>query len=398
MEQATILKIFLASPGDVKSERDLIFALKDDLDHIIGKPNRIRFEFVNWERNAYPGIGKDAQDVINQNIKDDYNIFIGIFWQRFGTPTNRAESGTKEEYDRAYKKFESNPNSTHIMLYFKTAPPDNIYDLDYGQFEKVKKFKNDIQVQGVLYWEFNKTDELKNLLFLHLSSLVRDKFIVGNTTSNLPSKKEKVEELDKYELLAQEVDEGGQLISVEGILELVEQTTDSMNRLPYISENIVTIIEFIGSKFTDKTKQINAVNNIKDDRLRLKKSTQIVNSLSVDLDKFSDDLNELLPDFRNNLNTAIESYTKLLLSASESSFFVEEVENQMKTVVPELYNSIDEALVGIAGFLQVFRDLPSMTSKFGNSKRRSEISTNELFKEFISAKKVMRQLMDENWR
>lgn len=141
MEKATILKIFLASPSDVSPERERIFALKDDLDHLIGKPNKIRFEFVNWERNAYPGIGADAQDVINQNIKDEYNIFIGIFWQRFGTPTSRAESGTKEEFDRAYTKYKANPDSVHIMLYFKTEPPSNIYDFDYEQFEKVKNFK-----------------------------------------------------------------------------------------------------------------------------------------------------------------------------------------------------------------------------------------------------------------
>src|SRR5690606_21572047 len=108
-----------------------------------------------------------AQDVINKTVKDDYNIFIGIFWQRFGTPTNRAESGTKEEYDRAYKMYQSNPASTHIMLYFKTAPPDNIYDLDFTQFEKVKRFKKGIPTQGALYWEFSTADELKNLLLIH---------------------------------------------------------------------------------------------------------------------------------------------------------------------------------------------------------------------------------------
>jgi|AntRauTorcE11897_2_1112592.scaffolds.fasta_scaffold14325_2 methyl-accepting chemotaxis protein len=394
MEKATILKIFLASPGDVKPERELIFALKDDLDHLIGKPNSIRFEFVNWERNAYPGIGEDAQDVINQNINDDYSIFIGIFWQRFGTPTNRAESGTKEEYDRAYKKFNSNSDSNHIMLYFKTAPPDNIYDLDYIQFEKVKNFKKEIQNQGVLYWEFTKTDELKNLLFLHLSSLVKDKFSNNDTVSNLPAKSANKESMDKYELLAQEVDKGDQSVSVEGIFDLLEQTTDSMNRLPIISENITGALEFIGTKFTDKAKQINVVSSIKDDRLRLKKATQIINSLSIDLNKYSDDLNDLLPDFRFNLNTAIESYTKLLLTASESSIFIEEVQEQMKTSVPELSNSMENALVGIAELLQAMSDLPSMTSKFGNSKRRAELSTNELFKEFISAKKLVKQLMN----
>ncbi|MBK8055343.1 MAG: DUF4062 domain-containing protein [Saprospiraceae bacterium] len=397
MEQTNLIKIFLASPSDVKAERELIFALKDDLDHLIGKPHSVRFEFVNWERNAYPGIGEDAQDVINHNIKDDYDIFIGIFWQRFGTPTNRAESGTKEEYDRAYKKFKSDPYSSHIMLYFKTAPPDNIYDLNFDQFEKVKIFKRDLQTQGALYWEFSKTDELKNLLFIHLSSLIRDKFIdKTNIPKDLGSNLNN-DKFDKYELLAKEVDESGQL-GVEGILDLVEQTSDSLQRLPNISDNIITIIEFIGSKFNDKTKQINAVNLIKDERLRFKKATQIINSLSLDLDKFSDELNELLPEFRYNLNMAIESYTKLLLTASESSIFVNEVEDQMKTVVPNLYSSIDDALVGIAGFLQEFRSLPPMTTKFGNSKRRSEISTNELFKEFISAKKVMKQLIDENWR
>ena len=120
--------------------------------------------------------------------------------------------------------------------------------------------------------------------------------------------------------------------------------------------------------------------------------------MSTDLDKFSDDLSELLPEFRFNLNMAIESYTKLLLTASESSIFINEVEDQMKTVVPILYNSLDEALIGIGSFLQEFRNLPSMTTKFGNSKRRSELSTNELFKEFLSAKKIMKQLIDENWR
>ncbi len=397
MEQTTLVKIFLASPSDVKSERELIFALKDDLDHIIGKPNSIRFEFVNWERNAYPGIGEDAQDVINQNINDDYDIFIGIFWQRFGTPTNRAESGTKEEYDRAYEKFKLNPTTSHVMLYFKTSPPDNIYDLNFEQFERVKNFKKEIQSQGVLYWEFSKTEELKNLLFVHLSSLIRDKFINKNNNSNLPVNLQREQELDKYELLARDVDESSQL-GIEGILDLVEQTSDSLNRLPNISDNIITIIEFIGSKFTDKTKQINAVYLIKDERLKLNKATQIINSLSTDLDKFSDDLSELLPEFRFNLNMAIESYTKLLLTASESSIFINEVEDQMKTVVPILYNSLDEALIGIGSFLQEFRNLPSMTTKFGNSKRRSELSTNELFKEFLSAKKIMKQLIDENWR
>lgn len=233
---------------------------------------------------------------------------------------------------------------------------------------------------------------------MHLSSLVRDKYSSNVGATDLVPIENHPVELDKYELLAQEIDEGGQILRVEGIIELVEQTTDSMVRLPIVCSNIEGVIKFIGAKFNDKTKQLNAISHIKDNRLRLRKATKIANSLSIDLNSYSNDLNEMLPDFEKYLNIAIESYTKLILTASESSHFVQEVEKQMKTVVPELYNAIDDALVGIAGFLNAMGDLPTITSKFGKSKRKAELSTNELFKEFISAKKIMKQLMDGNWR
>jgi len=120
---------------------------------------------------------------------------------------------------------------------------------------------------------------------------------------------------------------------------------------------------------------------------------QIINGMATDLDNYANELNDLMPEFSETLNTAIESYTKLLMLASGSSIFVNEAENQMQTVFPELYNSLDTCLKGIAEFLKVLTDLPVMTSKFGNAKRKAELATNDLFKEFISSKKVMKQLL-----
>ena len=183
-------------------------------------------------------------------------------------------------------------------------------------------------------------------------------------------------------------------VSIEGILQLVESTSDSMNKLPPISENISSTITFIGSKFTEKTKQMNAIKNIRDNRLKLKKATQIANSLSVDLNKYSDDMNGLVPEFKSELNLMIESYTKLIMSASTNSLFAQEAESQLKDVIPNLYNTVDNVLVNIADFLSSFSTIPAITSKFGNSKRKAELATNELFKEFISAKKLMKQLIE----
>jgi hypothetical protein len=395
MEQATLVKIFLASPSDVKDERQMIFALKDDIDHLIGKPNKIRFEFVNWERSAYPGFGIDAQDVINTNIGDDYDIFVGIFWQRFGSPTNRAESGTKEEFDRAYEKFKNNPSENHILLYFKTASPSNIYELDFEQFQKVKSFKQDIGNAGALYWEFEKTDDLKNIFLLHLASLIKDKYINRSTKLTPIEKTERP--LDKYEFLAKEIDSINADKNTEGIFELIEIVLDAMNELPSITSSLTNVINLIGHKFNDKTQQFNTVHaKIKDDRLKIKKTTEIVNKLAVDLNDYADQINVLLPDFSSLMGVAIESYTKLIFVYSESPLFVEEVNIQLETVVPVLYNSLDVPSGQIAEFLKTLNSLPSLTSKFATAKRNAELATNMLFKQFIKSRKNMEELINSD--
>ena len=43
-------------------------------------------------------MGSDPQQIINSQVSDEYDIFIGILWTRFGTPTERAGSGTEEEF------------------------------------------------------------------------------------------------------------------------------------------------------------------------------------------------------------------------------------------------------------------------------------------------------------
>ena len=105
-----------------------------------------------------PGKGTDAQDVINEQINGEYDVFIGIFWQRFGTPTSRYESGTLEEYENAKKKYENDKENTHIMMYFKTEGSLNIYDIDVEQLKKLKKvLKIKYQKEdGLLYSEFEK--------------------------------------------------------------------------------------------------------------------------------------------------------------------------------------------------------------------------------------------------
>jgi hypothetical protein len=114
-----VLSVFVASPSDVTDERTKLEEVVNELNITWSREFGVRLELVRWETHSFPSKGADAQDVINTQIPEDYDIFIGIMWCRFGTPTKRAESGTLEEFLRAKARHDENPSSVDIMIYFK---------------------------------------------------------------------------------------------------------------------------------------------------------------------------------------------------------------------------------------------------------------------------------------
>ena len=91
----------MASPGDVKEERERLERIVTELNRSWADSLEIEIELVRWETHAFPGFSTDAQATINAQLGDDYEIFIGLLWSRIGTPSPRARSGTMEEFERA---------------------------------------------------------------------------------------------------------------------------------------------------------------------------------------------------------------------------------------------------------------------------------------------------------
>jgi hypothetical protein len=113
----TLLKVFIASPGDVAEERGMAESVVQELNRTLCKALCLRLELLRWETDTFPGLGSDSQAVINEQIAEDFDIFVGILWSRFGTPTPRAESGTEEEFNRAVARSTfSNVNLGHPAL------------------------------------------------------------------------------------------------------------------------------------------------------------------------------------------------------------------------------------------------------------------------------------------
>ena len=62
---------------------------------------------------------------------------------RIGTPTGRAESGTVEEFERAYEQWKTEPDTIRLMMYFKNANVP-FEDIDPDQIASVRQFKRSL--------------------------------------------------------------------------------------------------------------------------------------------------------------------------------------------------------------------------------------------------------------
>ena len=143
----TSYRIFLASPGDVKDERNIVKDVVDDFNNTFSEELNAVLKLIRWETHTYPSFGEDAQSVINEQIKDEYDIFIGILWSRFGSPTLKYNSGTEEEFYRAFQKYTNSPSDIRIMIYFNDeALP--ISSIDIHQLSKINDFKIKLQDSG----------------------------------------------------------------------------------------------------------------------------------------------------------------------------------------------------------------------------------------------------------
>lgn len=173
------LRIFNASPGDVAEERQALSEIViPELRRIfgtiatIGNGREIELEAIRWETHSWPDVGADAQDVINRQLTD-FDIFIGIMWKRFGTPTRRSGSGTGEEFDRAYHLYMTH-KVPRIMFYFRTTSfyPHSLEDID--QIRRVFDFKQRLESLGVRYWQYDQPIEFERFVREHLVRQIFD--------------------------------------------------------------------------------------------------------------------------------------------------------------------------------------------------------------------------------
>jgi hypothetical protein len=77
----TIVRVFLASPGDLVDERRAAKGVVDEFNRLWANALGYQFELVGWEDTA-PSFGR-PQALINRDL-EECELFIGMMWKKWG--------------------------------------------------------------------------------------------------------------------------------------------------------------------------------------------------------------------------------------------------------------------------------------------------------------------------
>lgn len=161
--------VFLASPGDVPTERKAVEAAIEEINRTFGEPEGFVLTLKRWETHTRPArapTGGSSQDVIDAQI-GDYDIFVGLMWTRFGTPTKKAGSGTEQEYDAARKAGKRRrKHPLRVMFYFRSGTA-KVRAIDPDQLKAVRAFKAKV-FRDHLAREYDTPSEFARLIREHL--------------------------------------------------------------------------------------------------------------------------------------------------------------------------------------------------------------------------------------
>lgn len=174
VQRVKLLRILFASPTDTGDERAVARRIVEELNQIWGEYAGTSYRALFWEVDSYTGTAEDAQAVINREL-GDYQIFVGIMRERFGSPTGRDSSGTKEEYERAFTRLQHKPDSVEIGFYFCNAPVsrEGLTTDGLDQIRQVLAFQQEVRERGTLTRDYATIEELATLLRLHLSRMMQ---------------------------------------------------------------------------------------------------------------------------------------------------------------------------------------------------------------------------------
>jgi hypothetical protein len=379
--QATIVTIFISSPGDVKSERQFIIDEIQSWNQRNSEKSGCFLSPRTWEDVVAPDQDQYSQNVINQQIGDSYDVFLGLMWSRFGTPTQAADSGTEEEYDRAIERKNS---GTHLNLsfFFKTSDvPMSLIDAD--QITKVSEFKKKISAAGCFYKEFSEDIHLSrglNILFDKIArnlekypildgmiAIPADKLVLPSEKQTIPSDNTGASDEDALGLF--------------DLSDMMERTTAA---IVVLVSDWGNEIELLGAAMKDSTEQLNNMSKFgqPDQQLVRKKVSQTAEQL----DQFAEFGEAKIEEIESEMSEFISTFQGIADVSKDFNSTQDDIDNTAHSI-EQLVVGMEGAMDGTRSFADSVAALPRLSKEFNKSRAR-----------VVRVQKKFLDLMEQNLR
>jgi hypothetical protein len=168
------LKIFVASPGDVIPEREQLKSVVERLNQpgSIADNMGLVLEVLDWKTHIASKVMGNKETELENLPVDDWDLFIGILWHRFGLPAgvdkgleNEFESVSEEDFRIAYNAWKENRRPQVAFYRCKRPVTPMEFNLDrLGRLESfVEQLNYDPQKTGI-FKVFKDTNEFERIV------------------------------------------------------------------------------------------------------------------------------------------------------------------------------------------------------------------------------------------
>ena len=175
MYPAQVVRVFIASPGDVVPERNAATEIISTWNTVHSDRDALVLLPLRWETHSAPEMGDRPQAIVNRQVLAGADLLVAVFWTRIGTPTGSAMSGTVEEIQ------EHLDAGRPAMIYFSNAPahPDSVDEI---QLRQLREFRNACMLNG-LCERFDSLEEFREKFGRQLALTINQAF--GTETLNV---------------------------------------------------------------------------------------------------------------------------------------------------------------------------------------------------------------------
>ena len=178
-----VLRVFLASPSDLGEERERAHVAVEAINRSVARSLGWHVELLGWE-DTLPGVSR-PQALINAAV-DTCDLFIGLLWERWGSPTGAYSSGFEEEFERARRR-RATSGAPEIWLLFKEITP-RFSDDPGEQLRKVLAFRRQQENRReLLFHEFAGANDLCEKLWEYVSQFLLRLAVAERSSSQVLS-------------------------------------------------------------------------------------------------------------------------------------------------------------------------------------------------------------------